>query len=52
MATEIENGTPLSPEELAEAEKYKEQANEFFKSKFFIKNLLTSSLKNYLFRNC
>lgn len=33
MTTEIENGTPvLSPEQLAEAEKYKEEANAFFKS--------------------
>lgn len=33
MTEEIENGRPvLSPEQKAEAEKYKEQANEFFKS--------------------
>lgn len=33
MTTEIENGKPvLLPEEAAEAEKYKEQANESFKS--------------------
>lgn len=33
MTTEIENGTAvLSPEKLAEAEKFKEEANAFFKS--------------------
>lgn len=33
MTTEIENGSPvLSPEQIAEAEKYKEQANAYFKS--------------------
>lgn len=33
MTTEIENGSPvLSPEKTAEAEKYKEMANSFFKS--------------------
>jgi hypothetical protein len=33
MTTEIENGKPaLSPEQTAEAEKYKEEANAFFKS--------------------
>lgn len=37
MATEVENGKTLSPEQLAEAEKYKNEANEFFKSEFFAK---------------
>jgi hypothetical protein len=33
MTTEIENGSPeLTPEELSEAEKNKEEANAFFKS--------------------
>lgn len=33
MSTEIENGSPvLSPEQITEAEKYKEEANAFFKS--------------------
>lgn len=33
MTTEIENGTPVvPPEQIAEAEKCKEKANEFFKS--------------------
>lgn len=34
MASETENGTThLSVEQIAEAEKYKTEANEFFKSK-------------------
>lgn len=34
MASEAENGTAqLSAEQIAEAEKYKGEANEFFKSK-------------------
>jgi hypothetical protein len=33
MTTEIENGRPsLAPEQTAEAEKFKEEANAFFKS--------------------
>lgn len=33
MTTEIENGRPmLTPEQTGEAEKYKEEANAFFKS--------------------
>lgn len=33
MSSEIENGKPaLTPEQTAEAEKFKEQANAFFKS--------------------
>lgn len=37
MAAELENGKTLSPEQIAEAEKYKNEANEFFKSTYFIK---------------
>lgn len=33
--TEVENGTALTAEEIAEAEKYKNEANEYFKSKNF-----------------
>lgn len=34
MASEVENGTTqLSSEQIAEAEKYKGDANEYFKSK-------------------
>lgn len=33
MTTEIENGKPVvDPQQVAEAEEYKKQANEFFKS--------------------
>lgn len=46
MATEIENGvTQPSAEKITEAEKYKNEANEHFKSKFF--NLI----KNFLYIN-
>lgn len=35
MATETENGVAQpTPEQLAEAEKFKNEANEFFKSNF------------------
>jgi hypothetical protein len=37
MASEIQNGKTLTPEQIAEAEKYKNEANEFFKSSYFIK---------------
>jgi len=38
MTTEIENGSPvLSPEQITEAEKYKEEANAFFKNKDYDK---------------
>lgn len=49
MAAELENGKTLSPEQIAEAEKYKNEANEFFKSTYFIKNFnLTHSFKEYV----
>lgn len=45
MAAELENGKTLSPEQIAEAEKYKNEANEFFKSTYFIKKInLTHSI--------
>lgn len=37
MATEVENGKTLTPEEIAEAEKYKTEANEYFKNKVYDK---------------
>jgi hypothetical protein len=46
MAAEIENGKTLSPEQIAEAEKYKNEANEYFKSTYFINFFnLTSFIK-------
>lgn len=46
MAAELENGKTLSPEQIAEAEKYKNEANEYFKSTYFTKNFnLTSFIK-------
>jgi hypothetical protein len=36
MTTDVENGkVALTPEQITEAEKYKEEANGFFKSKYF-----------------
>lgn len=42
MTADVENGKVApTPEQLAEAEKYKEEANGYFKSEYFADNRLT-----------
>ena len=47
MAEEIENGKTLSPEQVEEAEKYKNEANEYFKRRNFTKKLTLQSFQNF-----